>query len=109
MPTMGQRGADISGRFGVGRRMRCRVEAVLSTRGGTMPIVTVDLGSRAYPIHIGTGLLAGLGERLREHGLRQKEALVITNSQVAGLYFEGVRESLAGAGFARVLKHEIPA
>lgn len=73
-----------------------------------MPIVTVDLGPRAYPIQIGTGLLAGLGERLREHGLRQKEALVITNAQVAGLYFEKVLESLRAAGFGRVLKHEIP-
>jgi 3-dehydroquinate synthase len=74
-----------------------------------MPTLTVDLGHRSYRIQIGSGLLASLGETLREHGLRQREALVITNPHVAALYYAALEGSLKEAGFTRVLRHEIPA
>ena len=71
--------------------------------------IDVDLGPRSYPILIGPGLLGTLGATLREHGLRQTGAFVLTNPQVGGLYFEKVRAALTGAGFTRVVRHDIPA
>jgi len=71
--------------------------------------IEVDLGPRTYPILIGSGLLAGLGQTLRAHGLRQSDAFVITNPQVGALYFEALSSALQAAGFGRVVKHEIPA
>ena len=74
-----------------------------------MRTITVALDLRTYPIHIGDGLLSTLGAMVRDHGFRQKEALIITNPQIGALYAEATVASLTGAGFTRVLKHEIPA
>ncbi len=71
--------------------------------------VDVDLGSRSYPVLIGTELLGGLGAILREQGLRQTNAFVVTNPQVGALYFSALEKALAAGGFARVVRHEIPA
>ena len=71
--------------------------------------VDVDLGSRSYPVLIGTDLLGGLGGILRAHGLRQTNAFVVTNPQVAALYFPALEKALAADGFARVVRQEIPA
>jgi len=71
--------------------------------------VDVDLGSRSYPVLIGSELLGGVGEMLREHGLKQTNAFVVTNPQVGALYFLALEKALAAAGFTRVVRHEIPA
>ena len=71
--------------------------------------VDVDLGSRSYPVLIGSELLGGVGEMLREHGLKQMNAFVVTNPQVGALYFLALEKALAAAGFTRVVRHEIPA
>lgn len=71
--------------------------------------VEVDLGPRSYPVLIGSGSLDRSGAILREHGLRQTAAFVITNSQVGALYFERVRATLEDAGFLKVVRHDIPA
>ncbi|MHA3770933.1 3-dehydroquinate synthase [Verrucomicrobiota bacterium sgz303538] len=71
--------------------------------------VDVDLGPRSYPILIGSGTLDSLGTTLREHGLKQTNAFVITNSQVGGHYYDRVQAALTQAGFARVVRHDIPA
>jgi len=71
--------------------------------------VDVDLGPRSYPVMIGSGLLETLGALVRGHGLKQTNALVLTNPQVGALYFEPARAALAGAGFTRVVRHDIPA
>ncbi len=70
--------------------------------------VHVDLGPRSYPVLIGSGILGGLGAALREHGLKQTDAFVITNSVVGGHYFAAVEKSLTGAGFRRVVRHDLP-
>ncbi len=70
--------------------------------------VDVDLGSRSYPVLIGTELLTGLGGILREQGLKQTSAFVVTNPHVAELYFAAVAKALATAGFSRVVRHDIP-
>ncbi|MDB6155059.1 MAG: 3-dehydroquinate synthase [Chthoniobacteraceae bacterium] len=74
-----------------------------------MNSVDVDLGPRSYPVLIGTGLLEKAGPLLREHGLCQTNAFVITNPQVGALYFEPLRQALGKAGFMRIVRHEIPA
>ena len=71
--------------------------------------VLVDLGARKYPILIGSNTLGTLGSALRENGLTQRDAFIITNAEVGAHYFETVRVSLEGAGFRRVVRHDIPA
>jgi 3-dehydroquinate synthase len=63
-----------------------------------MQTLTVNLGDRSYPIYVGEGILARLGEFLQTAGLRGKVA-VVSNPTVAALYLEPVNEALARAGF----------
>ena len=71
--------------------------------------IEVNLGPRSYPVLIGAGLLDGLGATLRAEGLSHAGAFVITDPHVASHYFEKVHASLEGAGFARIVRHDITA
>ncbi|MBF0294122.1 MAG: 3-dehydroquinate synthase [Magnetococcales bacterium] len=62
-------------------------------------ILELDLGPRSYALHIGSGLLAGLGERLRPK-VKGGRVAVITNETVAPLYLEPVTCALRDSGFA---------
>ena len=73
-----------------------------------MTRVDVDLGSRGYPILIGSGGLDALGATLRDEGFRQTNAFIITNRQIGELYAASVERSLERAGFTRVVRHDIP-
>jgi 3-dehydroquinate synthase len=64
-----------------------------------METLTVNLGDRSYPIHIGDGILSRAGEYLAAVGLRGKVAIV-TNPTVAQLYLDPVHEVLTRSGFA---------
>jgi 3-dehydroquinate synthase len=70
--------------------------------------VEVELGKRSYPILIGSGLLEALGAMLRNNLLTETSALVVTDSNVAPLYFEKTETALRRGGFARVAEHVIP-
>ena len=64
--------------------------------------IQVALGSRSYPIFIGTGLLDQVGERLRQLQPVQKlasRAFVVTDSRVAELYLSRATASLRQAEF----------
>ncbi|WP_324780177.1 3-dehydroquinate synthase [Thiobacillus sedimenti] len=61
-----------------------------------MQTLTVDLGDRSYPIHIGAGLLAR-GDLIVPH-LAQKRVMVVTNTTVAPLYLAQLTATLEGAG-----------
>ncbi|MGQ9497218.1 MAG: 3-dehydroquinate synthase [Desulfotomaculales bacterium] len=63
--------------------------------------VTVNLGGRSYPILVGTGLLAQLGELLRA-GFGALRVMVITNPTVRNLYGTAVENSLRRAGWDTV-------
>ncbi|MGB7951552.1 MAG: 3-dehydroquinate synthase [Candidatus Binatia bacterium] len=63
-----------------------------------MQSLSVSLGDRSYPIHVGDGILPQVGDFLQQLGLGRKVA-VITNPTVAQLYLDTVHESLAHAGF----------
>lgn len=60
--------------------------------------LSVDLGARSYPIHIGAGILARAGELLAQAGLRGKVAIV-TNPVVAQLYLDTAHDALSRAGY----------
>jgi len=59
-----------------------------------MQTLTVDLGERSYPIHIGAGLL-DRPELLTPH-IPGRQVLVVSNETVAPLYLERLLKSLAG-------------
>ena len=57
--------------------------------------LTVTLGERAYPIHIGSGLLSQ-GALIAPY-IRQKKAVIVTNTTVAPLYLNVLRSTLEKA------------
>ena len=64
-------------------------------------IIAVPLAAQAYPIVLGSGTLAGLGELLVEQGIRaDSKVLVVTNPVVDQNYGSPCRHSLEAAGFA---------
>jgi len=65
--------------------------------------VTVDLGERSYPIHIGSGILDTLGEACKAAGLAGR-CLLVSDENVAPLYAEKVFQTLEKAGFTPTLE-----
>lgn len=63
-----------------------------------MDVLQVALGERSYPLHVGSGLLAGIGERLQDIHFPHQVALV-SNPLVADLYADTVMSSLQRAGY----------
>ncbi|MFZ3042593.1 MAG: 3-dehydroquinate synthase [Thiobacillus sp.] len=63
-----------------------------------MQTLTVDLGDRSYPIHIGASLL-NQAELILPH-LAQKRVMVVTNTTVAPLYLARLTATLASGGVA---------
>jgi len=61
-----------------------------------MRTLTVALGDRSYPIHIGTGLLER-GDLLAPC-FRHKKAVIVTNTTVGPLYLDRLQRSLAAIG-----------
>ncbi len=58
--------------------------------------LTVGLGDRAYPIHIGEGLLDQAA--LFDAGIRGRQVMIVTNTSIAPLYLERVQAALARDG-----------
>jgi len=71
-----------------------------------MHTLTVDLGERSYPIHIGAGILPRLGGWLAGT-IPGRRALVVTQPNIDELYGDAARDSLTTAGFA-VTTHQVP-
>lgn len=63
-----------------------------------MQTLTVDLGDRSYPIHIGPALL-DRADLLLPH-LAQKRGVIVTNTTVAPLYLDRLTRTLTEAGVA---------
>ncbi len=61
--------------------------------------LSVDLGKRAYPIHIGPGLLERAGDLIRPH-LARPFTLIITDENVAALHLNPLQAALGKAGIA---------
>lgn len=64
----------------------------------SLQTVTVDLGERSYPIHIGTGLLQRAGELLAEVLGENRRVLVVSDHQVASFYLEDLQVALREVG-----------
>ena len=62
-----------------------------------MPMITVPLGDRTYPIHIGSGMLDCLGAHVME-ALGEISVAVVTDDNVAPLYLARAVASLENAG-----------
>ena len=67
----------------------------------TARTLTVDLGDRSYPIHIGPGLIAE--PSLYGPHLRASQVMIVSNETVAPLYLEQVRAALSGRRVAEVI------
>jgi 3-dehydroquinate synthase len=67
-----------------------------------MRVMKVPLADRTYSILIGRSLLARLGDRCRRENLGGRCA-IITDSNVARLYAQPAKETLAAAGFDSLL------
>ena len=65
-----------------------------------MQTLTVGLGERSYPILIGSGLL-GRAELMQAH-IPRKRAAIVTNTTVAPLYLEKLRQTLQAMDVAVV-------
>ncbi|MDX1696906.1 MAG: 3-dehydroquinate synthase [Thiohalobacterales bacterium] len=66
-----------------------------------MNTLTVDLGERSYPIHIGQGLL-GQAELLSPH-ITGRQVMLVSNTTIAPLYQDRVMASLGGFDVASVI------
>ena len=62
-----------------------------------MPMITVPLGDRTYPIHIGSGMLDCLGAHVLE-ALGEISVAVVIDDNVAPLYLARAVKSLENAG-----------
>ncbi len=63
-----------------------------------MTEITVNLGGRSYPIIVGTGSLARVGDRLRALGAGRR-ALLMSDRKILDLHGQPVMRSLAEASF----------
>lgn len=70
-----------------------------------MQTLTVELGERSYPIHVGAGLIRR-AELILPH-LPMPRVAVVTNTTVGPLYLDTLRATLEGAGVS-VLPIELP-
>ncbi len=71
-----------------------------------MKRVRVRLGGNSYNIHIGPGLLAQTGAKLKEVGFSNK-LVIITDPTVKSLYGNNLKQTLTSSGF-KVLILEVP-
>ena len=65
-----------------------------------MQTVSIDLGHRSYPIHIGTGLISQQGLL---SGLVRERAMVVTNETIAPLYLDQTLASLGNTPSSSVI------
>ncbi len=67
-----------------------------------MQSLSVALGARSYPIHVGSGILADAS--LYAPHLRGRRAAIVTNAVIAPLYLARVRTALGAAGAAAAIE-----
>jgi shikimate kinase/3-dehydroquinate synthase len=65
-----------------------------------MQTLTVGLGERSYPIHIGSGLLDQAA--LLQHAVPRKRVSIVSNTTVAPLYLEKLQHTLQSIGVSSV-------
>jgi 3-dehydroquinate synthase len=65
----------------------------MSGTGNIDEMVRVDLGARAYDVHIGTGLIARAGDAIGPL-LRRRRVTVVTDATVAARHLEALRAGL---------------
>ncbi|MCL6457031.1 MAG: 3-dehydroquinate synthase [Gorillibacterium sp.] len=74
-----------------------------------MKELTVDLGSRSYPIYIGEGIVLKIASLLEKNGIKPTSPLLlITDDHVAAFHLNTVKEKLEQGGY-QVNVHIVPA
>lgn len=68
----------------------------MTTTQPAIRTLTVDLGERSYPIHVGPGLIED-ASRLRPY-LAGRQVMIVTNETVAPLYLDTLKRSLGNDG-----------
>lgn len=63
-------------------------------------ILQVELAERSYDIKIGSGLLAGAGQDIRELGATRNQVSIITDETVAGLHLTALEAGLEASGLS---------
>lgn len=66
-----------------------------------MRTLSVELAERSYPIHIGAGILQD-PELFRPH-LRSRKVAIVSNTTVAPLYLDTLRQTLAGYELTEII------
>ncbi len=64
-----------------------------------MRTLSVELGPKRHPVHVGAGILARLGALARDAGLSPGRCAMVTDSNVAPLYAREAERALRTAGF----------
>lgn len=64
-----------------------------------MHIIQVDTPSQQYPVYIGPGLIDRVSEIIGKHSQLKKRCAIISDSNVAKLYGEKLRQQLGEAGY----------
>lgn len=65
-----------------------------------MRVAQVSLKERSYPIVIGSDLLRQAGSWIKKTGIRQRDALVVSQGPIAAFYESALADSLAREGFS---------
>ncbi|MCK9495383.1 MAG: 3-dehydroquinate synthase [Dehalococcoidia bacterium] len=87
----GEQGAELL----TSQTRRERLGADVPPRG---PTALVDTGETRYPIWVGNGELARLGDRLRQVGLEGRRVFLISDSEVVERHGQTVARALSQAG-----------
>jgi len=69
-----------------------------------MEIINVNLKNYSYPIYISNGILANIGQYLKNH-LRSRRVIIVTDSNVSNIYLQKVENTLSKDGF--VVNHSV--
>lgn len=64
-----------------------------------MKILRVSLKERSYPVVIGSGLLAHTGNWIKKAGVRERDAIIVSQAAVAAHYLNPLTEALSRDGF----------
>lgn len=70
--------------------------------------VTVDLGPRSYPIHIGAGLLKAANQFVKQ-AVGDRPCVIVSDSHVAALYAQPLYENLSAAQLCKTRPLVLPA
>lgn len=64
--------------------------------------ITVELGERSYPVHVGRGLIGRVGALIRERLSSASRCAVVTSKAILGIHGDALMEALDEAGIEAI-------